>query len=112
MTWAEEEFAGAELGDKRLNRRLIKLTERFADRADGQHPGGLVPIGENGGNLPVLRPSQQYQAPAGGWEAILSSHMDSTAARMRQHPVALCLQDTTELDFNGQGIEGLGAVVV
>lgn len=27
---------------------------------------------------------------------------------MRQHPVVLCLQDTTELDFNGQGIDGLG----
>jgi len=27
---------------------------------------------------------------------------------MMQHPVVLCLQDTTELDFNGQGIEGLG----
>jgi len=27
---------------------------------------------------------------------------------MRQHRVVLCLQDTTELDFNGQRIEGLG----
>ena len=25
-----------------------------------------------------------------------------------EHPVVLCLQDTTELDFNGQGIAGLG----
>ena len=25
---------------------------------------------------------------------------------MRAHPVVLCLQDTTELDFNGQGLEG------
>jgi len=27
---------------------------------------------------------------------------------MRAYPVVLCLQDTTELDFNGQGIAGLG----
>jgi len=27
---------------------------------------------------------------------------------MAIHPVVLCLQDTTELDFNGQGISGLG----
>ena len=27
---------------------------------------------------------------------------------MSEHPVVLCLQDTTELDFNGQGISGLG----
>jgi hypothetical protein len=39
MTWAEEEFAGAELGDKRLNRRLMKLTERFADKSTASIPG-------------------------------------------------------------------------
>ena len=27
---------------------------------------------------------------------------------MQAHPVVLCLQDTTELDFNGQRIAGLG----
>ena len=27
---------------------------------------------------------------------------------MAEHPVVLYLQDTTELDFNGQAIEGLG----
>ena len=34
--------------------------------------------------------------------------MACTQARMRQHPVVLCLQDTTELDFNGQEAIGLG----
>src|SRR6218665_1916504 len=29
MTWAAEEFAGAQLGDARLNHRWIKLTERL-----------------------------------------------------------------------------------
>jgi hypothetical protein len=27
---------------------------------------------------------------------------------MSQHPVVLCLQDTTELDFNGQATAGFG----
>jgi len=31
-----------------------------------------------------------------------------TLIRSQAHPVVLCLQDTTELDFNGQSIEGLG----
>ena len=43
-----------------------------------------------------------------GWEAILQPHLASTAVRMRAHSVVLCLQDTTELDFNGQDIGGLG----
>lgn len=42
------------------------------------------------------------------WEAILAPHWQSAEARMRAQPVVLCLQDTTELDFNGQGIAGLG----
>ena len=31
-----------------------------------------------------------------------------TCRRMLAHPVVLCIQDTTELDFNGQQIAGLG----
>jgi hypothetical protein len=42
------------------------------------------------------------------WQPILQPHMDSSQGRMAQHPVVSCLQDTTELDFNGQEIEGLG----
>src|SRR6218665_3041240 len=33
---------------------------------------------------------------------------EQLSQRMRSHPVVLCLQDTTELDFRGQDIEGLG----
>jgi hypothetical protein len=42
------------------------------------------------------------------WESILAPHWRSSEERMRAHPVVLCLQDTTELDFNGQRIAGLG----
>ena len=30
MSWAAEEFADLDLGDKRLNQRLVKLTEIFS----------------------------------------------------------------------------------
>ncbi|MDR1968073.1 MAG: transposase, partial [Burkholderiaceae bacterium] len=30
MSWAEQEFDGLELGDKRLERRLKKLAETFS----------------------------------------------------------------------------------
>ena len=43
------------------------------------------------------------------WEAILMPHWRSAEARMRAHPVVLCPQDTTELDFNGQRIAELAA---
>jgi len=42
------------------------------------------------------------------WEAILAPHWRSAEARMHAHPVVLCIQDTTALDFNEQRIAGLG----
>ena len=43
-----------------------------------------------------------------GWKDVLAPHMTRTEMRMAQHPVVLCLQDTTELDFNGQDMDRLG----
>lgn len=42
------------------------------------------------------------------WHAILEPHWQQTQERMHAHRVVLCVQDTTELDFNGQGAVGLG----
>lgn len=42
------------------------------------------------------------------WQAILAPHWEQTRRRMQGHAVMLCLQDTTELNFNGQEIDGLG----
>jgi hypothetical protein len=42
------------------------------------------------------------------WAGILAPHWARTQERMRAHAVVLCIQDTTELDFNGQEIAGLG----
>ena len=42
------------------------------------------------------------------WREVLEAHSQCTTQRMTALPVALCLTDTTELDFNGQTIAGLG----
>lgn len=42
------------------------------------------------------------------WREILEPHWQQTQERMRAQPVVLCLQDSTELDFNGQSARGLG----
>ena len=42
------------------------------------------------------------------WEGILAPHWARTQERMGEHAVVLCIQDTTELDFNGQETAGLG----
>jgi len=42
------------------------------------------------------------------WRALMAPHWQQTQQRMEAQPVVLCLQDTTELDFNDQSAFGLG----
>ena len=42
------------------------------------------------------------------WDGILAPHWARTMERMATQKVVLCIQDTTELDFSGQDIDGLG----
>lgn len=102
-----EEFSGAALGDGRLNRRLIKLATRFADKPTASIPGACADWGETQAAYRFFGQSSDRKQ-ALNWEDILAPHRAQTELRMRQHPVVLCLQDTTELDFNGQETAGLG----
>jgi len=106
-TWAMEEFCGAKLGDGRLNLRLIKLATRFADKPTASIPGACPDLAETQGAYRFFDQANDDKRSL-GWQDILDPHIAQTEARMRQHPVVLCLQDTTELDFNGQRINGLG----
>ncbi|MGF6979825.1 hypothetical protein QFZ94_008342 [Paraburkholderia sp. JPY465] len=42
------------------------------------------------------------------WRDMMHPHWDRTAVRMGELPVVLCVADTTELNVNGQDIEGAG----
>ena len=43
MSWAAEELKTASLGDKRRNKRLIKIVEDLS----GSSPGGELPVGSS-----------------------------------------------------------------
>lgn len=107
--WAMDEFGGAEVGDARLTKRLIKLAERLGDAPAASIPGACNGRTETQG---AYRLFDQARTDKRGleWESVLAPHMSRTEARMAEHPVVLCLQDTTELDFNGQAIDGLGSL--
>ena len=102
MGWASEEFASIDLGDTRRDRRAIQLIERLAERPTASIPGACNGWAETQAAYRFLG-SDAYD-----WLDILEPHRQCTQARMAAHPVVLCLQDTTELDFNGQTIKGLG----
>lgn len=102
MGWAEAEFSGIDLGDKRLDKRAVLLAERLAAKPTASIPGACGGWAETQAAYRFL--SQDEIA----WTDILQPHWQCTMERMRPHEVVLCIQDTTELDFNGQGIAGLG----
>ena len=100
--WTEQEFAGLDLGDARLNKRAKRMMERFSANPTASIPDACDSWSET---------CAAYRFLGNGdveWDAILAPHWARTAQRMRAQPVVLCIQDTTELDFNGQEIEGLG----
>jgi len=88
-----DELTGIDLGDERLNKRSKHLLEALA-----------------------VNPEASINAACGGWgdtvaayrffnnpdvtpAAILRPHREATMRRVREHAVALLVQDTTELDF-------------
>ena len=102
MSWAAEEFKAIDLGDRRLDKRTVLLAERMAANP-------LASIPQACGGWAETQAAYRFFAQDDiEWEAILASHWRSAETRMQAHPVVLCLQDTTELDFNGQRIAGLG----
>jgi hypothetical protein len=100
--WTEAEFAKLDLGDACLNKRARILMERFT--AD---PTASVPKACNSW-VETMAVYRFFDNGSIDWWAIMASHWEETEQRMARQPVVLCLQDTMELDFNGQGTIGLG----
>jgi len=105
MSWAAEELKTASLGDKRRNRRLIKIVEDLS----------AMPIAS------VTQAARDGAAVQGTYEfwgnvrvqasEILAAHRDSTLERVSAQSIVLAVQDTTELDFSSQPkTQGLGAL--
>ena len=88
----EWEFETIDLGDPRLNRRAVLLAERL-----GKIPGASIPGAcENGAQTAAAcRFLRNEQVSC---EGVMAGHRQALMARIREHAVVLCLQDTTELD--------------
>ncbi|WP_197386457.1 IS4 family transposase [Ralstonia pseudosolanacearum] len=104
MHWTEVEFAHLDLGDTRLNKRARLLMQRLAAKPTAGVPQACRGWGE------TMAAYRFFNNEEVDWRDILAEHWQQTERRMAAHPVVLCLQDTTELDFNGRGAAGLGAL--
>jgi hypothetical protein len=100
--WTDKEFEGLDLGDARLNRRAKIVMERLSEA-----PSSSIPQA-NKGWAETVGAYRFFDNDQVDWQGILSPHWEQTQQRMKHHQVVLCLQDTTELNFNGQQARGLG----
>ena len=98
--WVDEEFETLDLGDPRRDRRAKELLKRFASRPTASIPGACEGWSETIAAYRFLGNEHI------DWRDMMQPHWDRTTARMGQLPVVLCIADTTELNFNGQDIEG------
>lgn len=97
------EYAGAKLGDVRLNARLTRIVE-----AAEMMPGAAFPqMVESDGELEgIYRFLNNDKVSA---ERVLGPHVGATLARASMAGVCLIVHDTTELDYAGiQPRAGLG----
>jgi hypothetical protein len=101
-SWADEELEGIDLGDERRNDRAKRLLIRFAEK-----PTQSI-VGVSHGWSETLAAHRFIGNDAFEWHDIMQPHCRRTHERMSRESVVLCVDDTTELDFNGQEIEGLG----
>ena len=69
-TWVAEEFAGAVLGDTRLNQRLIRLVARFADKPTPSIPGACPDWAETQAVYRFFGQASDKKRPM-GWQDIL-----------------------------------------
>ena len=102
MGWASTEFETIDLGDERRNKRAIRLVERLSAQPTASVPQAC---GDWADTMAAYRFFDNEEVD---WRAILGAHTDCAKTRMAAHEVVLCIQDTTELDFNGQDASGLG----
>ena len=105
MSWAKEELSGANLGDKRRNKRLVKIVEDLA-----QQPNESVPQ--------ASRDTAAMEATYEFWanrrikaSEIIEAHTSATIERIKEHKLVLAIQDKTELDLgNRRRTRGIGAI--
>ena len=106
--WAQEEMAGVDLGDERLNRRVCRmLRDRWAQPGSSFYRSFANAAEAKGAYQLVENPRADITLAS-----LLAPHELQTARRMAAETVVLLAQDTTGLSYNTlhqtQGLGPLG----
>lgn len=107
--WAENEFGGARLGDKRLSRRLVDSAQRQAE--DPTRAFTAVAKDDWPAVKGYYRLIDQPADSEVTAENILAPHRERTLRRMQAQPTVLCIADGTDVNFTTHPhTRGLGVI--
>jgi len=103
--WAEAEFGSVNLGDRRLNRRLLEIARDFYARPQSQIPQAC--------QTPARAKAAYrfFKHPDTNMDDLLEAHRKSTCGRIAEKKLVLCPQDTTSLNYSTHpATENLGPI--
>ncbi len=88
------EFEGADFGDKRLGKRLIKISDGFVRNSEKSIPESFESWAE-------VKGAYRFTSnPKVSRQEILNSHISKTEERVKEHETILAAQDKTSLNFS------------
>lgn len=91
--WAQRELGAALLGDRRLSQRLVILASQLAANPSASIPKACGPWGQSKAAYRFFDNDKVNETD------LLAPHYQSTKERLKDHPVVLAVQDTTQIDF-------------
>ncbi len=94
LSWAEQEFAYADLGDQRRTERLVQLATLLAQQPDASISQALP---DNATRKAAYRFFNNHALDE---QDILAGHISATYQRCQSVPLVLAAQDTTELNYS------------
>jgi len=103
--WADNELGEVQLGDQRLNRRLVVMARDFYARPQAQIPQACQTRAKTQAAYRFCKHANTQM------EVLIEPHRQAAQERIRQHQVVLAVQDTTSLNYSTHpATQGLGPI--
>ena len=93
LDWSEREIVSAQLGDKRLNKRLQTIIEAFSAKPQASIPEAM------GSWVQSKATYRFFDNPKVTSEKIIQAHRETTGVRSKRESVLLAIQDTSFVDY-------------
>jgi hypothetical protein len=101
--WVKEEMAVVDLGDERLDDRAVTLLSALGNRPNLSIPAACR------GRAEMQAAYRFFDNDKVTFEKVLAPHMQRSRERVAEQPVALLVQDTSEIDLTRPQQEVAGA---